>query len=244
MKRWLQFHFLDSRGYTTYVHKLNMEILSSAIGVCSIALQHILLSFSCLTDAFLNVFGPFLLCFLTFLFQPHSSLHLLSPFFCPQRRLSACVFPSLSKLGLSVSDIATVYERRHRHSKDKRQHLLQRKFRRLLDPGCNKRQEHSTVNGCSKLHLQQRWQTLFLSVCLSLIHTHTHSRLLGKQGRQALQWRRNACPVWAYTLSRAPNCSDKYEMVEMGDKGSWELSSHEHGEGGGCLMGLIQKNIN
>lgn len=73
-----------------------------------------------------------------------------------------------------------------------------------------------TGNGCSKLHLQQRWQSLFL-FHLSL---NTHSRLLGKQGWQALQCRRNACPVWAYTLSRAPNCSDKYEMAEIRDKDS------------------------
>lgn len=139
--------------------------------------------------------------------------------------LSLPVFLLHSKLGLSVSDIVTVYEYRRRHSKDKRQHFLQRTPTWLLDLSCNKRQEHLTTNGCSKLHLQQRWQSL--SVFLSVLHsvcpftlTHTLSRLQGKQGRQALQWRRNACPVWAYTLSRAPNCSDKYEMVEMGDKGS------------------------
>lgn len=164
----------------------------------------------CHVGAFLNYFGTF------FYFNLiHLSTCSLRSFDCStvSPSLSFLVFLSLSQLALSVSDTATVYEYRHRHSKDKRQHLLQREPWWLLDLGSNKRQEHSTINGCSELHLQRRWQSL--SFCLALSHVQAHSRLFGKQGRQTLQWRRNACPVWAYMLSRAPNCSDKYEMVEM-----------------------------
>ena len=170
MKSWLQFHFLGSRGFTTYVQKLNM-----ATGVWSRAMRHTLLFFTRLTDAFLNVFGTFLPRILHFLSTSFIFPPVLLAFFCLPRCFSASIslLPCLSELGLSDGDIVAVYECRHRHGKDKRQHLVQRKPRWLLDPGRNKRQEHLTTNGGSKLHLQQRRQSLFLP--LSYTHTQTHT---------------------------------------------------------------------
>lgn len=57
------------------------------------------------------------------------------------------------------------------------------------------------------------------------LHTRTHTHTLthtqqatGKQGCQALQWRRNGGSVCVCMLSRAPNCSDEYETVVIGGK--------------------------
>lgn len=86
---------------------------------------------------------------------------------------------------------------------------------------CYKGRKHLTLTtGAQNSICSEDGRVSFFSTSPCHTHTNTHSRLLGKQGWQALQWRRNACPVWAYTLSRAPNCSDKYEMVEIRDKGS------------------------
>lgn len=51
------------------------------------------------------------------------------------------------------------------------------------------------------------------------LYTHTHTQqATGKQGCQALQWRRNGGSVCVCMLSRAPNCSDEYEAVVIGGK--------------------------
>lgn len=145
MKCWLQYHFLGSRGHATYVQKLNMDIVSCTVGVCRVAIRHTPPHFTCLTHAFINVFGTFLLCLLHFVSTAFIFPLVFFFFFCfllsavPPLCLSLSfpVLLLLSKLCLSVSDIVTVYEYRHRQSKDKRQHLPQKKPWWLLDLGCN-----------------------------------------------------------------------------------------------------------
>lgn len=121
---WLNFHFLGSCGYTTYVEKLKMGIVSSSIwGLWQMT------NFVLIPQLFLIIFGTLLLSFFI-LFQLHSSFHLC----VSSRFLAFNVFLWLFKIGLSVGDIVTLCEYRHRHSKDKRQHFLQRKPWWLLDP--------------------------------------------------------------------------------------------------------------
>lgn len=160
MKCWLQFHFLGSCGYTAYAQKLNMDIFHPPVDfvVCSTCCSTLSrCHFSEMRFTFKHLSAVLHFVSATFIFPPVLCILLSLSLSCFHVR-PVC-------LDLSVSDTVTVF--RYRHSKDKRQHLLQRKPRWLLDPGCNKRQEYLTINGA-----QNSICSLLSSVPLSLLHTH------------------------------------------------------------------------
>lgn len=169
MKCWLQFHFLGSPGDTTYVRKLNTDISSSAAGICSIAMRHsalLYLSHWCFLKCFWHlspVLSPF--CF--------SLIHLPTCFFfwffllpfvrraisLPLSLSSSC---SLSQVCLSA--ISSLYTSTHTDTARTKDNICYKGSPGgFLIQAAIKRHEHLTINGCSKLHLQQRRQSLFLS---------------------------------------------------------------------------------
>lgn len=159
------------------------------------------------------------------LFQSHSSLHLVFASFWLQHCITLSLLPCLS-LAVSACSVCQWYLHciRVQTQTQKGQKTTFATKEALVASWSRQQQKAGTLDNHERVFRSpfaaKMAVALFLSLSLSVTHVQAHSRLLGKQGRQTLQWRRNARPVRAYTLSRAPNCSDKYEMVEMRDKDS------------------------
>lgn len=125
---------------------------------------------ACLTDGFPKC-CPFPLYFsliLAFL-QPRSSVLRFPASLCPHLLISAALSSLSLSEGLSADDTITLCAARTKDNIGGKARPGGFLIRMLLQ----REKALDTDNGCSKLHLQQRWQSLFL-FHFSLSHTHTH----------------------------------------------------------------------
>lgn len=181
-----------------------------------------------LADAHLHLSGLLL----SISFQPHSSFHVLFAF-CQLHCISLCRSPP-PRVSLAVS-ACSVCQRYHRCIRLQTQTQQGQKTtfatkEALVASWSRQQQKAGALDNQRVLRtpFAAKMAAVVLPSCLSPTHVQAHSRLFSKQGRDS-PVDGNVCPVWAYMLSTAPNCNDKYEMVALGDKGSRKLSSTEAG---------------